>query len=190
MIDLMKAKASKYVKIVKLSEKNVPDSFSVSIQEYEHFVKKNALEYQHQYITQTYLLLERKTKLCLGYISLICDLLSFTEDEKKISELETVPFSSFPALKIGQLATNENFKNEYCHVGSFLIDFAADVAFRINEEFAACRFLTVDADIENNPTVDCFYEKNGFQPLQGKNYTKKTKIRCMYKDIINFDYSA
>jgi hypothetical protein len=31
-----------------------------------------------------------------------------------------------------------------------------------NERYFACRFLTVDADIEHNETVLAFYEKNGF----------------------------
>ncbi|MBR6199431.1 MAG: hypothetical protein IKQ61_04085 [Spirochaetales bacterium] len=69
--------------------------------------------------------------------------------------------------------------------GSFLIDFAADLAYKISINFAACRFLTVDADIDNNPDSPVFYEKNGFCRMTDRKYTKKTKMVCMYKDIFS-----
>ena len=83
------------------------------------------------------------------------------KEEKNVSNLEDISFTSFPALKIAQLAVDDNFKEKYNNIGSFLIYYAQAVAFDINQN-AACRFLTVDADIENNPTVISFYKKNGF----------------------------
>ena len=58
------------------------------------------------------------------------------------------------------------------------------MAFDISNDYVACRFLSVDADIENNPDSPDFYEANGFIRMTDKKYTKKTKIVCMYKDIL------
>ena len=58
------------------------------------------------------------------------------------------------------------------------------MAFDISNDYVACRFLSVDADIENSPDSPDFYEANGFIRMTDKKYTKKTKIVCMYKDIL------
>lgn len=184
MIDLLSVDFSSYVKVEKLSERNVPDSFSASIKEYSEYLLNSALKSQEAMITNTYLLRDNKTGKVMAFVSLVCDSVSFTLDEKSNSSLENFPFSNFPALKVAQLAVSTEFKNEYKNIGSFMLNFAKIQAFMLND-FTACRFLTVDADVENNSTVTEFYKKNGFQKLSDKKYTKKTKICCMYKDILS-----
>ena len=44
-----------------------------------------------------------------------------------------------------------------------MIRIAIGIANDINKTGAACRFMTVDADTHNNPTVVDFYKKNGFK---------------------------
>lgn len=185
MIDLLKEDASEYVSIEKLSVDNVPDSFSVYVPEYSEYITKNALKLQSLFVSNTYILKDNRTQNIIGYVSLICDSVVFTSDEKAGIKLDDVPYSTFPALKIAQLAVSDDFKNIYCHVGSFLIDFAFLIAYKLNENSCACRFLTVDADIENNSTVVSFYEKNGFKKMTDKKYTKRTKTVCMWKDILS-----
>jgi hypothetical protein len=51
-----------------------------------------------------------------------------------------------------------------------------------NERYFACRFLTVDADIEHNESVLAFYQKNGFLVNDEMN-NKKRKNISMRKDI-------
>lgn len=46
MIDLLSVDFSDYVKVEKLSEQNVPDSFSASIQEYSDYLLNRALKSQ------------------------------------------------------------------------------------------------------------------------------------------------
>lgn len=48
-----------------------------------------------------------------------------------------------------------------------------------------CKFITLDADIENNPNVIKFYEKNGFKPNQ--KYNNKTKTVSMRLHIFGDD---
>lgn len=184
MIDLLSVDFSSYVKVEKLSDKNIPDSFSASIQEYSDYLLNTALKSQEAMITNTYLLTENDSGKVMAFVSFVCDSVTFTVDEKSDTALVDFPFSNFPALKVAQLAVNFEFKKKYKNIGSFLLNFARIQAFMLNE-FTACRFLTVDADIENNPSVTEFYKKNGFQKLSDKRYSKKTKICCMYKDILS-----
>ncbi len=44
-----------------------------------------------------------------------------------------------------------------------MIELARGIAHGIVENGVACRFITVDVDIYNNPTVDKFYVKCGFK---------------------------
>lgn len=189
MIDLLEEKSIDIVKIERLSNENKPSSFLMNenYKIYSDFLISDALEYQDLFVTNTYLLIEKDSDRTIGFISLICDSVTVTFEEKFETGLDRIPFSTLPAVKIAQLAISSEFEKMYNHAGSFLIDFAADLAYEITTKFVACRFLTVDADIENNPDSPKFYEKNGFKRMTDKRYTKKTKIVCMYKNILPED---
>ena len=188
LFDLDVDSLDSYIRIEKLSNENVSVSFPMKKSEYcvySDYIMKNALAYQNLFITNTYLLIDNETNQAIAFISIICDSVIVTQDEKSETDLMQVPFSTFPAVKIAQLAVSSICEQKYNHVGSFLIDFAADLAYKISINFAACRFLTVDADIDNNPDSPVFYEKNGFCRMTDRKYTKKTKMVCMYKDIFS-----
>jgi len=51
-----------------------------------------------------------------------------------------------------------------------------------NRQLFACRFITVDADIEHNESVIKFYERNGFVSNTEMN-NKRNKTISMRKDI-------
>nr|AGS52130.1 hypothetical protein [uncultured bacterium contig00034] len=52
----------------------------------------------------------------------------------------------------------------------------------MNDNGIACRFLTIDADIENNPNVVEFYIKNGF--VYNERFSNKNRLTIsMRKDI-------
>ena len=184
MINLLTDDSSDFVRIENLTDKNLPSNFSAAIPEYEEYILKTALQLQQKYITKTFLLIDNESSQTIAYISLITDSVSFTPEEKESSDLSNIIYRTFPALKIAQLAVSKDFCKKYSKVGSYMIEFAESVMHNLNKEFVACRFLTVDADIENNPTVDTFYEKNGFKKMTDKKYIKKTKIACMFKDIL------
>ena len=184
MINLLTDDCSDFVTIEKLTEQNLPVSFSASIPEYEDYILHTALPLQEKYISKTFLLIDKDSAKTVAYISLITDSVSFTIEEKENSDLINIAFCTFPALKIAQLAVSVDFSDKYTQVGSYLIEFAELIMHDLNKDYVACRFLTVDADIENNPTVDVFYEKNGFKKMTDKKYIKKTKIACMFKDIL------
>lgn len=110
MIDLLSVDFSDYVKVEKLSEQNVPDSFSASIQEYSDYLLNRALKSQESMIANTYLLTENDSGKVMAFISFVCDSVSFTVDEKSDVSLADFPFSNFPALKVAQLAVSVEFK--------------------------------------------------------------------------------
>jgi len=55
-------------------------------------------------------------------------------------------------------------------------------AIKLSQHFA-CRFITVDADIEHNESVMNFYQKNGFIPNEESN-NKRRKTISMRRDIL------
>jgi len=61
------------VSFVKLSGDISLESFVSKIEEYTEFLKKDALQYQEFLVTNTYLLLNRKTASILAYMSVIAD---------------------------------------------------------------------------------------------------------------------
>jgi GNAT superfamily N-acetyltransferase len=59
---------------------------------------------------------------------------------------------------------NASAKEQYRGIGTWMLDAATTFADDSNLTHFACRFVTVDADIENDAGVTEFYRKNGFQP--------------------------
>lgn len=78
-------------------------------------------------------------------------------------ELHSIPnFASYPSLKIAKLAVDINYKKQYKGIGSTMIELAIGFKEELNNIGVACRFLEVDADVENDKNVYKFYEKLGF----------------------------
>jgi len=61
-------------------------------------------------------------------------------------------------------------------------DSACTMARECNKKYMACRFLTVDADVEHNAGVLDFYKKNRFL-VNEELYNKNRKTISMRKDI-------
>ena len=159
-------------------------SFDSSIQEYNIFLEV-AKKFFDLNISKTFLLIHKKTYELLAYMTLSADSIKLTADEKEIHDIAKVPYASIPALKIGKLAVNKVLSEEATRkgYGSFMLEMARAFAFKMNEIGIACRFLTVDADIEYNPETPKFYYKNGFiENLSNRARNAKHTI-SMRKDI-------
>jgi len=169
------------VKLIPLSSDILLDNFISDYKEYEVFLKRDALYYQEQNISFTHLLVEKATSEIMAYMTLSADAIQLTPDEKNLSDIESIPFSTIPAIKIGKLCVDDSYKMKFKGIGSLMIDFAQGFAFFINENGIACRFLTIDADIEQNPSVVRFYEINSFK--RNEKYKKRSVSISMRKDI-------
>lgn len=171
-----------------LSIKEIDDishySFDSHIQEYNDFLKV-ANKFYDLNISKTFVLIHRKTNELLAYMTLSSDSIKLTSEEKEVHDIAKVPYASIPALKVGKLAVNKelNKKSIRRGYGSFMLEMARAFAFSMNEIGVACRFITVDADIEYDPNTPLFYYKNGFvENLSNKSRNAKHTI-SMRKDI-------
>ncbi len=158
--------------------------FDSHIDEYNDFLKI-AEKFYDLNISKTFLLIHKRTNELLAYMTLSADSIKLTSEEKELHDISKVPYASIPALKVGKLAVNKELGSELKRrgYGSFMLEMARAYAFEMNEMGVACRFITVDADIEYNPDTPKFYEKNGFiENLSNKRRNAKHTI-SMRKDI-------
>ena len=88
-------------------------------------------------------------------------------------------------MKIAKLAVDVTFLPKYRGLGTFMIQTAERLAYGLNKQYCAARFLIVDADIEHDKGVLAFYEKNGFIP-NTELYNKNRKTISMRKDIYSW----
>lgn len=163
-------------------------SFDSHIKEYDDFLQV-AKKFYDLNVSRTFLLIHRKTNELLAYMTLSADSIKLTPGEKELHDIAKVPYASIPALKVGKLAVNKETSDEIKRkgYGSFLLEMARAYAFKMNEMGVACRFITVDADIEYNPNTPEFYLKNGFvENLSNKRKNAKHTI-SMRKDIFADD---
>jgi ribosomal protein S18 acetylase RimI-like enzyme len=156
-------------------------SFSCPIEEYNLYLEQDAMRSQHDHVALTWLLRDRKSNSTAAYMSLIADAIKLSVPEKEIHHLD-YPFRTIPAMKIAKLAVASEYQERYKGIGSFMLYSALIVAVKCNKQYFACRFLTVDADVEHNEGVRTFYEKNGFV-INNELYNKNRKTISMRKDI-------
>jgi hypothetical protein len=157
------------------------EGFNCSIAEYNDYIVNDATRSMNDHIALTWLLTERATGKIAAYMSLIMDAIKLSFSEKELHNLN-YPFRTIPAMKIAKLAVDNSFSEKYRGIGTFMIDSAERLAWRCNTEYCACRFLTVDADLENDEGIIVFYEKNGFLK-NSELYNKNRKTVSMRKDL-------
>ncbi|MDR1838423.1 MAG: hypothetical protein LBQ93_02395 [Treponema sp.] len=159
------------------------DGFSCLIAEYNDYLFEDALRSQNDHVALTWLLRERTAGTIAAYMSLIADAIKLSVSEKEIHNLN-YPFKTIPAMKIAKLAVSKTVQEKYRGLGTYMINKALALARLCNRQFFACRFLTVDADIEHNESVIKFYRKNGFVPNAEMN-NRRNKTISMRKDIFS-----
>jgi GNAT superfamily N-acetyltransferase len=116
-----------------------------------------------------------------GYITLLADKL---EVDTELLEGEGVRYRTFPAIKIGLLATDERAKG----AGSSLVEWALEYVATELANAVGIRFMTVDAlyDVDKNPPYDAsgFYQRFGFEFVNPDETLPPTvPYRTMYLDL-------
>lgn len=154
-------KISKVSHLVPYSKNYKINEFNCGIDEYNDFLIKEAELLGNQGVTQTQLLINNYTGDIMGYFSLCSASIRLKENEKGQHHMEGVSFNSIPCIKIGKLATSLKYKEKFKGIGSYLIQLVVGITDELNDT-VGCRFVAVDADIENNEKVNEFYEKNDF----------------------------
>jgi len=173
--------ANRYFYFQPLTSAILCDNFDCGISEYNDYLNNDALRSMDDHIALTWLLTERSTEKIAAYMSLIMDAIKLSFTEKELHHLN-YPFRTIPALKIAKLAVDQAFSVKYKGIGTFMVDSAVRIAWACNKIHCACRFLTVDADLEHDQGILKFYEKNGF--IQNAElFNKNRKTISMRKDI-------
>ena len=163
-----------------------PDSdikpFKCADDDLNEFLFDDAKHFQKELMAVTYLLEYMEQNKTAAYFSLLADKITFNPDEKGIwNKLNrNIPNQkrrrSYPAVKIGRLAVNEDFSGQ--GLGTFILD-NIKYAFA-NVKRLGCRFVTVDA---LSSAVD-FYKKNGFRFFTEQDANEETRL--MFFDLKNF----
>jgi len=180
------------ISIYRIGSENLKDLSAYSFEmheanEYKHFLLHQARKLDQLGITKTFLMIHNETGELIGYFTLSADTIKLTPTEKEQNNLEDVQFMSLPAIKIGKLAINKKLSKKATRkgYGSFAIEMAISKAYEVLKTGVACRFITVDADIEYNPNTPIFYEKNGFVRNQSRKPKPTDKTISMRKDIFS-----
>lgn len=140
------------------------------------FIRNDALFYQQELLTVTYLFENRDGEIA-AFFSLSNDNLRNNDFEKwnrlsrKIANRKRR--KEYPAVKIGRLGVNPENRG----IGSEIIFFIKN--WITTENKTGCRFVLVDA--YNRPEILQFYKKNDFMFLTEKDVNKKTRL--MYFDL-------
>lgn len=146
------------------------------------FLFDDAKHFQNELMAVTYLLEHMKQNKTAAYFSLLADKITFNPEEKGVwNKLNrNIPNQkrrrSYPAVKIGRLAVNEEYSG--AGLGTFILD-NIKYAFA-NVRRLGCRFVTVDA----LSTAVNFYQKNGFQFFTEQDKDEDTRL--MFFDLKNF----
>lgn len=156
--------------------------FRCADKDLNEFLFEDAKHFQKELMAVTYLLEYMEQNKTAAYYSLLADKITFNPEEKVVwNKLNrNIPNAkrrrSYPAVKVGRLAVNEEFAGS--GLGTFILD-NIKYAFA-NVKRLGCRFITVDA---LNSAVS-FYKKNGFQFFTEQD--KGDETRLMFFDLKNF----
>lgn len=192
LTDQQFADIAKDVSIYRIGSENLEDLSAYSFDcgkalEYKTFLLTQAKPLDDLAISKTFIMIHNTTDELIGYFTLSADTIKLTTSEKEQANLDNVSFMSLPAIKVGKLAINKGLSKQAKRkgYGSFAIEMAISKAYEILKTGVACRFITVDADIEYDSNTPSFYEKNGFvRNLSIKPKQEQTTI-SMRKDIFD-----
>jgi len=141
------------------------------------FLAVDCLRYRDTHLAHTKIALHNGR--VVGFIAISADAITLIEAEWGWLRKKDIPIRQIPALKVGRLAVDHNFKGQ--DIGTILMRYAVGVAFRMNKEpGVGCRYLTVDA----YPDSVGFYTKLGFVKSQHKSNKNRRNVN-MYYDIIS-----
>lgn len=156
--------------------------FDCGDQDLNEFLVQDALVSYSELLTVTYIFEDDEN--ILTYFSLLNDKITYEESElsnRKWKRFQLLfppdkSYKSYPALKIGRLAVNEQHKGQ--KTGTKLLEYIKGLFLETPN--SGCRYITVDA---YSASVN-FYRKNGFEFLTEEDEGKDTRL--MYFDLKPF----
>lgn len=164
------------VSIVRLSDSKVIPSFDCGDSDLNSFLLNDAQKHQENLLSVTYLVEDANG--IIAFFSVFNDKISIQDVESgnqwkkrfKGTFASGKQFRSYPAVKIGRLGVNENYKGS--GIGTAILDYIK-ILF-ITDNRTGCKYITVDAYSQSIS----FYEKNKFQYMTISD--EKDDTRLMY----------
>lgn len=170
-------------RLIRLTSDYAIKPFDCGDADLNDFLFNDAINYQNELLAVTYIL-ESETET-VAFFSLLNDKITFEIEAKKNKSFwnrfnRNIPnrkrtFKGYPAVKIGRLATNNNFKGQ--NIGTLVIDYLKMLF--IDNNRTGCKFITLDAYKGSLK----FYEKNDFKYLTNDDELEDTRL--MYFDLSN-----
>lgn len=169
--------------LVLLTDSHKIKSFDCEDEDLNEFLFEKAKDFKKQFLATTFLI-ESESRT-VAYYSVFHDSLNVEEEDfaskstfkKFLKNLVSHPkrhLKSFPALKIGRLGIDKEFKNQ--GIGRKIVSNIINEAFDLNNR-QGCKLITVDA---YNQSID-FYRKIGFEFLTSNDEGEDT--RQMYFNL-------
>jgi GNAT superfamily N-acetyltransferase len=163
------------IKICKLKDDMLKGlNFDCGDEELNEFLFDNSIDHMKSEISIVYLLKYKKE--IVGYFALSTDSIKITKgDRKKIKEIYGISYPYYPAIKVGRLAIDKNYKRN--GIGTMIIDYVMGLVSKLRSD-VGIRYLAVDSYSESQK----FYENNDFKLFKLK---EKKNIIQMYLEIKN-----
>ena len=166
-------------RLIRLTQDHFIKPFNCDDDDLNDFLLNDSKNYQDQLLAVTYIL--ESDIDTVAFFSLLNDKISYDETDSKSKWkriCKIIPYNkrglkSLPAMKIGRLAVNSNYKNQ--NIGTSILDYLKKLF--IDNNRTGCRFITVDAYKDSLK----FYEKNGFKYLTNLDINNDTRL--MYFDL-------
>lgn len=166
-------------RLVRLTKNHNILPFDCGDSDLNDFLLNDAILYSAQLLAVTYLL--ETDQETVAFFSMLNDKISIEDADSKTKWRkyfrDIMPngkrFKSYPAVKLGRLAVNNNFKGQ--GIGTVIIDYLKELF--VNNNRTGCKYLTIDAYKQSL----FFYERNGFNYLTEQD--KDSDTRLMYFDL-------
>ena len=158
-----------------LSSEHDTSKFTCVEQDLNEFLQSDALSYQAMRVSTTYVFMEPECQDIVAYVTLCCDNVMLTENEKEDEDIDPETTFPVPAIKIARLAVHKD--KEGRGIGTYLLEFAVGLATDVSEKIG-CRFVTVDA----LPNRVEWYEMRQFR--KNNHYYKRKNNVSMRLDLL------
>lgn len=139
------------------------DSFQSEYQSYTYFLQEFAANYENDKITKTYLVVRNRDCKIIAYFTIMPGSVTVYRDTRpdevspKIDELGT--------LHIHHLAADRDAVENYKHIVRFILLLIKNLIINKISKYINIAYISLDADINENPDLIGIYESAGFKML-------------------------
>lgn len=143
------------------------DDFKCQDKAFEKYLKKEAQVDHNTNIGRVFLMVEKKTKRVVGFVTLA---MGHLPKKEGVDGKPSTRYATIPGLLLGQLAAHKEYKG----MGTLLLDFVINHALELSQK-VGCRIIYV----HSVKGKELWYEKNGFTLVKD---TERTFFMDLFLD--------